>query len=215
VAAPLAALRAQSGFPVSGIVLDASGAVVPDARVILSAVEGAVREQTVSGPAGEFSLPPVPPALYQMAVEKPGFQRYLRVLRITGDPIRQNVILKLGEISEEVTVTAQRTSNAPPPSGPHRIRVGGSVQAAKLERHVRPQYPREARDRNAEGTVLLQAVVLMDGSVGGLRVFSSPDPALSEAALAAVREWRYQPTLLNGQPVEVVTTVTVNFRLTP
>jgi TonB family protein len=215
IVAPLAALRAQGAFSVAGTVLDASGAVVPNARLALAAVEGTAREQTASKEAGEFSFPPLTPGVYQLVVEKPGFQRYLRIIRISNAPVRQNVVLRIGEISEEVVVTAQRTSNTAPPAGPHRIRVGGNVQAAKLERHTQPEYPKDARDRNVEGAVLLQAVILMDGSIGGLQVFSSPDPALSEAAMRAVREWRYQPTLLNGQPVEVITTVTVNFRLTP
>ena len=61
----------------------------------------------------------------------------------------------------------------------------------------------------------MQAVVRMDGGIGGLSVISSPDPELAEAAKESVSQWRYQPTLLNGQPVEVITTISVNFRLDP
>ncbi len=215
VVAPLAALRAQAASSVAGAVLDASGAVVPNARLTLAAVEGPVREQTLTGEAGEFSIPPVPPGAYQLFVEKPGFQRLARLVRIADAPVRLNLVLRLGEVSEELVVTAPRSTSAIPPAVPRRVRVGGNVQAAKLVQQAKPEYPQEARDRGAEGGVLLQAVILMDGSIGGLRVLSSPDPALAEAATRAVREWRYQPTLLNGQPVEVVTTVTVNFRLTP
>ena len=58
-----------------------------------------------------------------------------------------------------------------------------------------------------------QTFIRTDGGIVGLTVLSTPDPTLADAAVDAVRQWRYQPTLLNGQPVEVVTTISVNFRL--
>jgi protein TonB len=61
--------------------------------------------------------------------------------------------------------------------------------------------------------VLLEAVISMEGTPLNWKVLSSPDPDLSEAAINAVREWRYQPTLLNGEPIEIVTTIAVRFRL--
>ena len=59
---------------------------------------------------------------------------------------------------------------------------------------------------------MVRGVILMNGSLGGLQVLSSPDQQLTEAALEALRGWRYQPTLLNGQPVETVTTISVEFQ---
>jgi protein TonB len=61
--------------------------------------------------------------------------------------------------------------------------------------------------------VLLQAIILTNGSVGGVSALSSPDPELAQAAIETVKQWRYQPTLLNGQPVELITTISVSFRL--
>ena len=87
------------------------------------------------------------------------------------------------------------------------------MQAARLLAQPPLIYPAHAEASGIEGTVLLQAVVLMDGGIGGLTVLSSPDPGLAEAARESVSQWRYQPTLLNGQPVEVITTVSVKFRL--
>src|SRR5262249_12327092 len=100
-----------------------------------------------------------------------------------------------------------------PNSTPRRVRVGGSVQAARLLNAPRPVYPPRAEGSGIQGRVLLQAIILMDGAIGGLSVLSTPDPELSQAAMDAVKEWRYQPTLLNGKPVEVITTIDVNFRL--
>jgi protein TonB len=100
---------------------------------------------------------------------------------------------------------------APPP--PQRIRVGGSVQKAMLARQVRPQYPPLARQARIQGTVKLTAVIAKDGSIQELEVMSG-HPLLVPAAMQAVRQWQYKPTLLNGQAVEVVTQIDVNFTLT-
>ncbi len=104
--------------------------------------------------------------------------------------------------------------NLPPPpkETPRRIRVGGQVQTAKLVNKVQPIYPPLARQARIQGTVRLQAVIAKDGSVVELQVLSG-HPLLQQAALDAVRQWRYQPTRLNGEPVEVVTTVDVIFTL--
>ncbi len=96
---------------------------------------------------------------------------------------------------------------APPPPKPvvpQIIHVGGNVQAAKLLRQVMPQYPAIAKAARIQGTVVLHAVIAKDGTIKQLQFVSGP-PLLVQAAMNAVREWRYQPTLLNGQPVEVDT----------
>ena len=93
-----------------------------------------------------------------------------------------------------------------------RIRVGGNVQASKLINHPSPVYPPLAKQARISGVVQLNAVVGTDGYMKELSVVSG-HPLLVQAALDAVRQWAYQPTLLNGQPVEVVTVVDVNFSL--
>jgi protein TonB len=102
----------------------------------------------------------------------------------------------------------------PPPKAqvPSRIRVGGQVEAAKLIYGPTPQYPPLAKMARIQGTVKLQAVIAKDGTIKDLTVISG-HPLLVPSALAAVRQWRYQPTLLNGQPVEVETEIDVNFTL--
>ena len=121
-------------------------------------------------------------------------------------------------MSETVDVVGQKPASgvsAAQRRTPQRIRVGGNVQAAKLLQAPKPIYPASSQSAGIAGTVLLRAIVSIDGGIIGLTVLSSPDPALADAAMEAVRRWRYQPTLLNGQPVEVVTTISVNFRLEP
>jgi TonB family protein len=97
-----------------------------------------------------------------------------------------------------------------PWTGP--IRVGGNVQAARALYKVPPEYPKEARKKGISGTVRLHVIVAKDGSIKQLEVVSG-HPLLQQAALDAVRQWRYQPTLLNGAPVEVDTTIDVIFAL--
>lgn len=102
----------------------------------------------------------------------------------------------------------------PPPPKPTqtRIRVGGNVAAAKLIHQVQPVYPQIAKTAHVSGTVLLHAIIAKDGTIQQLEYVSGP-PLLMRAAMDAVHEWRYNPTLLNGEPVEVDTTIQVVFTL--
>ena len=107
------------------------------------------------------------------------------------------------------------TGNAPPPppkAAPQRIRIGGQVQAGHLIRRVEPSYPPIAKQAHISGTVILHAIIAKDGTVQELQLISGP-PLLVRNAMDAIRQWRYQPYLLNGEPVEVETTISVIFTL--
>jgi len=95
---------------------------------------------------------------------------------------------------------------------PQRIRVGGNVQQAKLIRQPKPIYPPLAKQARISGVVKLDAIIGKDGTIQNLHVISG-HPLLVPAALEAVKQWVYAPTLLNGEPVEVVTQIDVNFTL--
>ena len=90
------------------------------------------------------------------------------------------------------------------------IRVGGNVKPPVKVRDARPNYPSAALAANVEGAVVLDLHIGVDGSVLDASVLRSI-PLLDDAAIEAVRQWRYAPTLLNGAPVEVMVTVTINF----
>ena len=92
------------------------------------------------------------------------------------------------------------------------IKVGGNVQESKLIRRVEPVYPELAKRARVQGTVVLVVTVDEEGNVSDIKV-SSGHPLLNEAAKAAVAQWKYSPTLLNGEPVPVIATVTVIFNL--
>jgi TonB family protein len=97
---------------------------------------------------------------------------------------------------------------------PTRLRVGGQVRSPMMAFRVPPQYPDAAKAARVSGVVILELVIGTDGSVSETTILRSI-PLLDQAALDAVRQWRYEPTLLNGVPVEVIMTVTVNFTLPP
>ena len=103
-------------------------------------------------------------------------------------------------------------SPSPVPAPPTRIRLGGNVERSKLISGPRPVYPPLARQARISGTVLLDAVISREGAILNLRAVSG-HPLLIPAAVAAVRQWVFRPTLLNGDPVEVATEIEVNFTL--
>jgi periplasmic protein TonB len=146
----------------------------------------------------QFKHPPLPPS---SGIEVPG-----GMPEGPGGP-------SVGVLRGMVEMTAE-----PPPSPPsrpqtiERIRRGGDVEAARLIYCPRPDYPQLAKLARIQGTVRLEAVIAADGTIKDLKV-KSGHPLLIRTALEAVKQWRYQPTLLNGQPVEVATEIDVNFAL--
>jgi TonB family protein len=108
--------------------------------------------------------------------------------------------------------TPLATAAAIPAAVPGQIRVGAQVQAANLINQVRPEYPPLAKQARVQGTVTFGVTIAKDGTIANLNLISGP-PLLVQAAQQAVQQWQYKPTLLNGQPVEVVTTIDVNFTL--
>jgi protein TonB len=109
-------------------------------------------------------------------------------------------------------LTALNGPQSAPISPPSRIRVGGNVQQANLITKVTPSYPPDAKAARIQGIVHLAVVIGKDGTVQSVDVLSG-EPLLIPAATEAVKQWVYKPTLLNGNPVEVVTQVDVNFTL--
>ena len=110
--------------------------------------------------------------------------------------------------------SAEWAGSVPPPkaSKPVLLRVGGQVSAAKLVYQPKPEYPPLAKMARIQGTVQLEASIGKDGAIQDLKV-PGGHPLLVKAALEAVRRWRYQPTMLNGEPVDVLTEINVSFTL--
>jgi protein TonB len=122
----------------------------------------------------------------------------------------------LGVLGGVIGSVLQQAAPPPPPpptpQAPKRIRVGGQVESAKLIFQPKPDYPPLAKMARIQGTVRLDAIISKDGTIQNLKVISG-HPLLVKAALEAVERWRYQPTMLNGDAVEVATEIDVNFTL--
>jgi protein TonB len=100
----------------------------------------------------------------------------------------------------------------PKAATPTRVRVSQGVSAGLLIRKVQPNYPQLAKQARIQGQVVLQAEISKDGTIQNLQLISG-HPMLAPAAIEAVKQWRYKPYLLNGEPVAVDTQVIVNFSL--
>jgi protein TonB len=105
------------------------------------------------------------------------------------------------------------TPVAVPKVAVQRVRVSQGVTQGMKVHDVTPQYPQMAKIARVQGPVVLAAVIGKDGAIQNLRVVSTASPLLNQAAVEAVKQWRYRPYILNGEPVEVDTTITVNFTL--
>ncbi len=224
---PLAAVRLpaqnESG-KFTGTIYDPSGAAIPNATIIMVDQRADTRDMTTSDSVGNFQFTRLPAGDYEFQVMKPGFKTFAipSVSLQPGRDLTLNANLELGQVEESVDVTGQRTPKAPGATESvanettTRLRIGGDVEGAKLFTRVMPVYPESAKRAGAQGIVVLHAVVAKDGSLLSLRVMNGQvNPDLARAAVEAVSHWRYRPTLLNGQPVEIETTIEVNFSLRP
>jgi periplasmic protein TonB len=167
----------------------------------------------------EFRAPTAVPASIAMIDEPvPGFGT-ASVLALDG-PFLPGVEAFAQSTSRSFHPVAKPPGRLPPPppakpavapaNGP--VRVGGDVKPPVLLREVKPGYPRLAIQTRTQGVVQLEAVIGRDGRIRSLRA-TSGHPLLVPAALAAVQQWLYRPTLLNGEPVEVALAIDVNFTL--
>jgi beta-lactamase regulating signal transducer with metallopeptidase domain len=234
---PLASLRApaQSGTAtLAGVVRDASGGAVPKALVTVYLTGSDRREFIKTNEVGEFSFSPIPEGKYKVTVAQPGFAlATMEGVEVSAvQPQRLSITLAMGQIRETMTVTGEGPRGGivgGVPGGiqggvaggvqsaggtPQRIKVGGNAQAARQVAKVNPVYPPSCKAEGVEGSVVLKTVISKTGEPLELKALNElVDKRLVEASIEAVRQWRWQPTLLNGNPVEVITEVQVNFTL--
>jgi TonB family protein len=203
----------------SGTVTDPTGAVIPGVPVTVlsrtvtqSATTETEAQTTKTNDVGVYTFAALTPGQYSLSAQLPGFTAFRTPVTVErGQTFVQNITLSVGSIAQRVTVTAPGQPR--PQSVPRRIRVGGVVTAANLIAQVRPYYPQSASDAGIEGIVHLQALIGTDGTLVGLTPVGSANPDLTNAALDAVKQWRYKPTLLNNEPVQVITTIDIEFKL--
>lgn len=127
-------------------------------------------------------------------------------------PVRQiEPVEEIPYIPDDIIFGVPDAPPSPEPEGP--VRVGGQIREPRKLVDTRPSYPEVARRARIEGVVILELTVDRQGSVRDVQILRGLPMGLTEAAVDAVRQWRYEPTLLNGRPIEVLIVVTVNFRL--
>jgi len=154
--------------------------------------------------------------VYQLRVKNPNNAAESSEPRGTVDSSAEPA----GDTSRDAAKDASASQDAasvsvpanPPAPKPIRMRLGGTVALANLVHRVSPVYPQSAKDEHIQGTVLLHAVIALDGTIQTLEYVSGP-AELMDSAMNAIKQWRYKPTLLNGQPVEVDTTIAVVYTL--
>jgi TonB family protein len=189
--------------------------------------ELAKQSESILSASDDLPLLRAAAATVQSQATLAGLTRHATILRLqrqitTG--IGRNTVVGgvpggvLGGIISGVPTAAPPPPPPPPKveekrvSPPQRIRVGGNVQSAKLKRQPKPVYPPLARQARIQGVVRFSAVIGKDGSVQSLQLVSG-HPLLVQSAQDAAKQWLYEPTLLNGEAVEVITQVDVNFTL--
>jgi TonB family protein len=144
------------------------------------------------------------------AVKKWKFKPFIK----NGKPVKISTKMPLDfAFSDKISDTPSSVSsdNA---TAPQRVQVAQGISRGLLVHKVQPIYPEAARQNRVQGTILLRAVIGTDGRIHELTPISGPKELLA-AAIGAVQQWRYKPYVLNNEPVEVVTQITVNFQLRP
>jgi TonB family protein len=204
-----------SAASITGSVFDPSGAAVSHAQASLYNPDTSAKQEAATTSDGKFAFGSLPAGSYILHVEKPGFASLYREFNVREDSaVERGLVLnnapRRGEGRAEIENT--RVVEAQP-STPKVVRIDGETQEAKLTRKVQPVYPGTAKAAHIQGTVKLDMTISKEGVPEDIRVVSSPSDDLTQSALDAVRQWRYSPTLLNGDPVAVVTNVVVNYTL--
>jgi TonB family protein len=216
-----AAGTAQEAGSISGRIVDPTGALVPRAKVTATNTDDGVQTSRVTDNSGTYSIAPLPPGPYNLEVQASGFQRLLQenIQVKVGQTVGLNLKLTVGAAAQTLTVTGRPIiATLPPlplaeaakPIGPQRI-SSGVMQGLAISQ-PQPVYPEEAKAQHIQGVVVLHARISKEGTVKDLQLISGP-PELVVSAIDAVRQWKYKPYTVDGEPTDVHTTININFTL--
>jgi len=223
----------------AGRIVDQTGAAVPGVDVWIGQTGDTQGRRTVTDASGAYQLQRLAAGDYVVQTRLPGFASTRAVVTVpaTGR-VEHSLQLDLGSLMETITVVGTRDTSRPPrdpvtrpaptrqefsapkilkdlPPAPTGvpIRVGGAIKAPAKVADVRPVYPAAAQAAGREGWVVLNAVIDTQGLVKTVTPAQASETDLTTAAMAAVKQWKFTPTLLNGAPSEVQMMVAVNFVL--
>lgn len=234
LAVAVAGIRAQQFHSLTGLVLDPTNRILPNAVLTLTSDTSGARHEVRSSATGQFEFVGLPPASYRLEVSLPGFRTDTQEVSIVGTTDLR-IELEVGSLEETIRVTeGPGASITPEESARRRARaaerfsaldaqwrarceagpqaaVGGAIRPPVKLVDAAPTYPARLSSAGIGGTVTMNAVIGTDGSVRDVMDVAGPDPELERAATDAVREWRFSPTLLNCEPISVEMHVTVTF----
>ena len=217
---------AQNTFhTLAGTVVDATGRSIPGVTLVMTNQQRESKYEVKTSREGRFEFVGLLPGDYILEAVYMGFKPYKEEVQLTGRDQQRQVALQIGELEETITVTISEKDTSAPVvkevpmpdvvSGCRAIAVGGNIRAPKKVKDVRPEYPEQLRGSGTEGLVLLTGRIGLDGYIDNIQTVGDAQADLVNAAIAAVREWRFTQTLLNCTPVEVPLKMTIHFRATP
>ena len=215
-------VSAQGQFAtVSGSVADQNGRPIKDVRLVLSNAVAQTKNEVKSDASGHYEFVGIPAATYELLFESIGMSSLKRegLSVAAGQAVEVNAVMKIGSLQETITVTSvldnrplvtgyqgARPADKPDPCA--QSNNGGCIRPPMKIKDVRPVYPPGSNG----GQVTLKALIDANGVVANVGVVDAADPVLAEAAIAAVRQWEFTSTHLDGQPIEVSMNVNVTFR---
>ena len=215
---------AQTFSTFSGSVVDSTNRIVPGVVLILTNAQSQAKYEVRSDKTGRFEFVGLPPGEYSYRASLPGFATQEGTITVSGQSIQRDLTLRVGAMQETITIRGGESSVAAPARQPNARPVtraepkpcsagpvGGTIKAPMKIRNVDPRYPSDLNAAKIGGVVILEVVVDPSGSVSDVTVLRSVNPGLELAAVDAVRQWKYTPTLLNCVPVEVRMNVSANF----
>jgi TonB family protein len=214
-----AAAQAASG-DITGTLVDQFDGVLPGVQVVLT--QGDARVETRTNRSGDYAFHDVAPGGYLMTIALPGFRTVTRGVTVrSGEATDVSLTMVIGSLEETVTVVNDGTPPKvtgnpgrrpvpplPPLAGPGGVRIGGNIKPPTKRVHVSPAYPASG----GEGVVVLTTVIGEDGYVKNTTALSAPSEEMARAAIDAVNRWEFDPTLLDGRPIDTLMQVTVYFK---
>ena len=216
-------LAAQALTSVSGVVYDPMNLGVPRVTISLTDTRTEARHEVKTDATGRYEVAGLTPGDYQLETRVPGFAPAVSTLAVSGRHVDADVSLRLGLLRE--TITLRRTTGEPSaaaatvrtaPAAPANaapacepVASGGNLRPPMKIRDVRPIYPEAGVP--ADGVVTVDVRISTEGSVSSAIAREPADADLARAAVAAIEQWRFTPTLLNCVPVEVSMTASVRF----
>jgi beta-lactamase regulating signal transducer with metallopeptidase domain len=214
---------AQSSATFSGSVVDPMTSAVPKVAITLTSVQREAKHEVLSDQNGQFEFVALPAGDYLLEARYPGFEPLKETVTLAGRNIERTLALKIGSLRETVTVVVPTSAREAPtvPGVDERparrlddcnaASSGGNVRPPRKLTHESPTYPAQLAGTASKETVVLDARIGLDGAIREITAVEPANPDLANAAVDAVRRWKFEPTLLNCVPIEVMMRVTVNF----